>query len=91
LGRTHITSPTRLRNHLYVHSPRCLLRSIETVGYGDVYPLTVGGCVFTFFVLMLGLGIVSVPAGWLASALSKARELEGDDVDAASSQDRRSR
>jgi voltage-gated potassium channel len=46
------------------------------VGYGDVYPITVGGRIFTFFVLMIGLGIVTVPAGLIASALSKAREIE---------------
>ena len=46
------------------------------VGYGDVYPVTVGGRIFTFFVLMIGLGIVAVPCGRLASALSEARRLE---------------
>jgi voltage-gated potassium channel len=45
-------------------------------GYGDVYPITVGGRVFTFFVLVMGLGVVAVPSGLLASALSKAREEE---------------
>lgn len=34
---------------------------------------------FTFLVLMLGLGVVSVPAGLVASALGKARELEEDE------------
>lgn len=51
--------------------------TLTTVGYGDVFPVTVGGRVFTFFVLLIGLGIVSVPAGLVSSALSKARELEG--------------
>jgi len=46
------------------------------VGYGDVYPVTVGGKVFTFFVLIVGLGIVAVPTGLFASALSKSREGE---------------
>ena len=32
--------------------------------------------VFTFFVLTVGLGVVAVPAGLVASALSKAREME---------------
>jgi hypothetical protein len=40
---------------------------------GDVTPVTVGGKVFTFFVLIVGLGIVAVPTGLFASALSKAR------------------
>jgi voltage-gated potassium channel len=47
--------------------------TLTTVGYGDVYPITNGGKVFTFIILMIGLGIVAVPAGLLASALSKAR------------------
>jgi len=50
--------------------------TLTTVGYGDIYPITVGGKVFTFFVLMIGLGIVAVPTGLMASALSKAREEE---------------
>ena len=58
------------------HSLWWALATLTTVGYGDVYPVTVGGRVFTFFVLLVGLGIVSVPAGLVASALSKAREME---------------
>lgn len=58
------------------HSLWWAVATLTTVGYGDVYPITVGGRIFTFFVLIIGLGIVAVPAGLLASALSKARELE---------------
>lgn len=47
--------------------------TLTTVGYGDIFPITAGGRVFTFFVLMIGLGVVAVPAGLVASALSKAR------------------
>ena len=50
--------------------------TLTTVGYGDVYPITIGGRIFTFGVLMVGLGIVAVPAGLVSSALSKAREIE---------------
>jgi len=50
--------------------------TLTTVGYGDAYPVTVGGKIFTFFVLVIGLGVVAVPTGLLASALSKARETE---------------
>jgi len=50
--------------------------TLTTVGYGDVYPITVGGKIFTFFVLIIGVGIVTVPAGLVASALSRAREIE---------------
>ncbi len=58
------------------HSLWWSVATLTTVGYGDIYPLTVGGKVFTFFVLLIGLGIVSVPAGLVASALSKARAME---------------
>ncbi len=47
--------------------------TLTTVGYGDVYPVTPGGRLFTFFVLMVGLGVVAVPAGIVAAALEQAR------------------
>ncbi len=56
------------------HSLWWALSTLTTVGYGDVYPITVGGKIFTFFVLMLGLGIVAVPTGLISSALVKARQ-----------------
>lgn len=57
----------------------CLWWAIETmttVGYGDVIPVTVGGRVFTFLMVMCGLGIVGMPAGIMASALTRAAEEE---------------
>ncbi|MEM1082031.1 MAG: ion transporter [Pseudomonadota bacterium] len=47
--------------------------SLTTVGYGDMYPVTVGGRIFTFLVLMLGLGLVAMPAGIIASSLNATR------------------
>ncbi len=58
------------------HSLWWAVTTLTTVGYGDVYPVTAGGRVFTFLVLMVGLGIVAVPTGLVASALSEARRLE---------------
>ncbi len=58
------------------HSAWWSIVTLTTVGYGDVYPITLGGRIFTFFVLMIGVGLVTVPAGLVASALSKAREIE---------------
>jgi voltage-gated potassium channel len=52
--------------------------TLTTVGYGDIYPITVGGRLFTFFVLMIGLGVVAVPAGLIASALTEARQLQDE-------------
>ncbi len=50
--------------------------TLTTVGYGDTYPITIAGKVFTFFVLMFGVGMITVPAGILASALSRAHIIE---------------
>ncbi|MDA7909214.1 ion transporter [bacterium] len=52
--------------------------TLTTVGYGDVYPITIGGRVFTFVILLIGLGLVSLPAGIISSALIVAREMEQD-------------
>lgn len=57
--------------------------TLTTVGYGDVYPVTPGGKVFTFLVLLVGLGIVAVPSGLVASALSEARRVQTEGPDSA--------
>lgn len=54
------------------HSLWWAVSTLTTVGYGDVFPITLGGKIFTFFVLIIGLGIVTVPAGIVASALSRS-------------------
>lgn len=59
-----------------IHSLWWAVATLTTVGYGDIYPVTPGGKIFTFIVLLIGLGIVSVPAGLVASALSKARAMD---------------
>jgi voltage-gated potassium channel len=59
-----------------IHSMWWSICTLTTVGYGDVYPVTPGGKVFTSIVMVIGLGIVAVPAGLLASAVSKARDME---------------
>ena len=48
--------------------------TLTTVGYGDIYPVTAGGKTFTFVVLIVGIGLVAVPSGLIASALSAARD-----------------
>jgi voltage-gated potassium channel len=62
------------------HSGWWAIVTLTTVGYGDVYPITMGGKIFTFFILLIGVGIVTIPAGLVASALSKAREIEEDNL-----------
>ena len=58
------------------HSLWWAVTTLTTVGYGDVYPITVGGRFFTYIVVMVGLGVIAVPASVLASALTRAREEE---------------
>jgi len=55
------------------HSLWWAVATLTTVGYGEIYPITIGGKVFTFIVLMIGLGIVAVPTGLVSSALSQVR------------------
>ncbi len=50
--------------------------TLTTVGYGDAYPITIGGRIFTFLVLMVGLGVISIPTGLISSALTQARAIE---------------
>ena len=64
------------------HSLWWAVITLTTVGYGDIYPVTLGGRFFTVAVLMVGIGIVAVPAAIVTSALSQARHLEGEEVDA---------
>jgi voltage-gated potassium channel len=58
------------------------IATLTTVGYGDVYPVTTGGQIFTACVLILGLGVVAVPAGLVTAALlaefRKQNEEQGD-------------
>lgn len=53
--------------------------TLTTVGYGDVYPITVGGRIFTFFILLIGLGIVAIPTGIISSSLTKAVDAKSDE------------
>ncbi|MCB0398428.1 MAG: ion transporter [Winogradskyella sp.] len=53
--------------------------TLTTVGYGDVYPITVGGRIFTFFILLIGLGIVAIPTGIISSSLTKIVEPDSED------------
>jgi len=50
--------------------------TLTTVGYGDLYPVTVGGRLFTMLVVLLGIGLVAVPSGLLASAFQEVRRNE---------------
>lgn len=46
--------------------------TLTTVGYGDVYPITNGGKIFASAIVFIGLGLVAIPTGLIASSLTKA-------------------
>jgi len=58
------------------HSLWWAVATITTVGYGDVYPVTIGGRLFTFIVLLIGMGVIAVPAGLLAASLTRIVQRE---------------
>ncbi|MCB2082021.1 MAG: ion transporter [Hyphomicrobiales bacterium] len=58
------------------HSLWWAIATLTTVGYGDIYPVTVWGKIFTSIVVMVGLGFIAMPAGILTAALSQARREE---------------
>lgn len=45
--------------------------TLTTVGYGDVTPITAGGRIFGALITVLGLGMVALPTGILASAYTE--------------------
>ncbi len=43
--------------------------TLTTVGYGDIYPITVLGRICASFIMLLGIGLVALPTGLLGSAM----------------------
>jgi len=48
------------------------IATLTTVGYGDVYPVTALGKFFAGVISLSGVGLIAMPAGIFASALSEA-------------------
>ncbi len=67
----HNAQPEAFRS--VFHSLWWAITTLASVEYGDVYPITTGGKIFTFFVAVTGLGVVAVPTALLASALTKTK------------------
>ena len=49
--------------------------TLTTIGYGDVYPITVPGKVMASIIAVLGVGVIALPSGIIAGAfMEKLRE-----------------
>ncbi len=58
------------------HSIWWTFMTITTVGYSDIYPVTIGGKIFTFFMLLIGIGLITVPTAFLSTGFERVKELE---------------
>ncbi len=81
VGIYYFENPAQPENFKSVfHSMWWAIITLTTVGYGDFYPVTTGGKIFTSLILIIGLGIIAVPTGLIASALTKSIENEKSDT-----------
>lgn len=54
------------------------IATLTTVGYGDIYPVTVLGKVLSTVIALLGIGLVAVPTGIITSGFSEIVTAEKD-------------
>ena len=72
VGIDHFENPVQPENFTDIfHSMWWAVATLTTVGYGDIYPVTDGGKIFASLVVFVGLGVVAVPAGLVASAFTE--------------------
>ncbi|MGB1020412.1 MAG: ion transporter [Flavobacteriaceae bacterium] len=73
VGIYHFENPVQPENFTDIfHSMWWSVATLTTVGYGDIYPITAGGKIFAGLVVFVGLGLVAVPTGLVASAFTQA-------------------
>lgn len=59
--------------------------ALTTIGYGDVYPITVAGRIFAAMTAVAGIGLVAMPTGIMAAAFSEAVQRHSRDIHEAKS------
>ena len=47
------------------------MSALTTVGYGDVYPITVAGKILGIVIAIIGIGMVAVPTGIITAGFSE--------------------
>jgi len=55
------------------------IATLTTVGYGDVYPVTVLGKIVSGIIALLGIGIVALPTGIISSGFMEILDEENED------------
>ena len=70
----HQVQPERFKS--IFHSLWWAIAMIPTIGYGEIYPVTVGGKLFAFLMGMCGLSVIAIPSGIVAKALLTAVRLD---------------
>ena len=68
----HAVQPDKFKS--IFHSMWWSVMTLTTVGYGEIYPVTSLGKLFTSFLSIIGIGIVAIPTGLLASSLTSVMD-----------------
>lgn len=56
------------------------IATLTTVGYGDVYPITVMGKILSGIIALLGIGLVALPTGIMSSGFIEELEYKNDNI-----------
>ena len=57
------------------------LATLTTVGYGDIYPITVLGKILSAIIAILGIGLVAVPTGIISAGFMEEIQEEKNKMD----------
>ncbi len=65
-----------------IHSFWWAVVTMTTVGYGDVVPITTAGKVISTFIMLIGVGLVALPAAMLAARFGEELRERKENLDA---------